>query len=145
MSFDAFYMVHAAHMTCHTQYEYVGCEAGKEDGTIRPSRGTASTCRSTQELGKEETSGRTTRTLSPNARGGRLDLNFDFTTPELPCGRVTRLRVQNAVYETDCARVAITVRHTPRLHELSSPVPPSWLCRRMLHAVRTTESNSGCR
>jgi hypothetical protein len=29
VSFDAFYMVHAAHMTCHTQYEYVGCEAGK--------------------------------------------------------------------------------------------------------------------
>jgi hypothetical protein len=24
-----FYKVHAAHMTCHTQYEYVGCEASK--------------------------------------------------------------------------------------------------------------------
>jgi hypothetical protein len=35
--------------------------------------------------------GRTTRTLAPNARGGRFDLNFDFTTPEEPCGRVTRL------------------------------------------------------
>ena len=35
---------------------------------------------------------RTTRTLAPKACGGRLDLNFDFTTPLLPCGRVTRLR-----------------------------------------------------
>ena len=34
---------------------------------------------------------RTTRTLAPNARGGRFTLNFDLTTPELPCGRVTRL------------------------------------------------------
>ena len=31
------------------------------------------------------------RTLAPNARGGRLELNFDLTTPELPCERVTRL------------------------------------------------------
>ncbi|KAI5990201.1 hypothetical protein EDD15DRAFT_2198195 [Pisolithus albus] len=27
--------------------------------------------------------------LAPNVCGGRLELNFDFTTPELPCGRVT--------------------------------------------------------
>lgn len=35
--------------------------------------------------------GRTTRTLAPNARGGRLVRNFDLTTPEPPCGLVTRL------------------------------------------------------
>lgn len=34
---------------------------------------------------------RTMRTPAPNARGGRLEVNFDLTTPELPCGRVTRL------------------------------------------------------
>lgn len=34
---------------------------------------------------------RTTRTLAPNDLGGRLVRNFDLTTPELPCGRVTRL------------------------------------------------------
>ncbi|KAI6004581.1 hypothetical protein EDC04DRAFT_2611634 [Pisolithus marmoratus] len=28
-------------------------------------------------------------TLVPNVCGERLELNFDFTTPELPCGRVT--------------------------------------------------------
>jgi hypothetical protein len=32
------------------------------------------------------------RTLAPKACGGKLDLNFDFTTPLLPCGRVTRLQ-----------------------------------------------------
>ena len=31
------------------------------------------------------------RTPAPNARGGRLEVNFDLTTPEFPCGRVTRL------------------------------------------------------
>ena len=35
---------------------------------------------------------RTMRTLAPKACGGKLDLNFDFTTPLLPCGRVTRLQ-----------------------------------------------------
>lgn len=34
---------------------------------------------------------RTTRTLAPNARGGRLLRNFDLTTPDDPCGLVTRL------------------------------------------------------
>lgn len=29
------------------------------------------------------------RTLAPNAFGGILDLKFDRTTPELPCGLVT--------------------------------------------------------
>lgn len=33
----------------------------------------------------------TTRTLAPNARGGRLERNFDLTTPDEPCGRVIRL------------------------------------------------------
>lgn len=37
---------------------------------------------------KEE---RTMRTEAPNACGGRFDLNFDLTTPPLPCERVTRL------------------------------------------------------
>jgi len=31
-----------------------------------------------------------TRMLAPNACGGKLDLNFDLTTPLLPWGRVTR-------------------------------------------------------
>lgn len=48
--------------------------------------------RSTTESERKEVK-RTMRTLAPNARGGRLDLNFDLTTPELPCGRVTRLGV----------------------------------------------------
>ena len=30
------------------------------------------------------------RTDAPKACGGRFDLNFDLTTPPLPCGRVTR-------------------------------------------------------
>lgn len=34
---------------------------------------------------------RTTLTLAPNARGGRLERNFDLTTPDPPCGLVTRL------------------------------------------------------
>ena len=38
--------------------------------------------------------GRTTRTLAPNARGGRLCLNFDLTTPDEPCGLVTRLLIE---------------------------------------------------
>lgn len=33
----------------------------------------------------------TTRTLAPNARGGRLERNFDLTTPDEPCGLVIRL------------------------------------------------------
>ncbi len=33
----------------------------------------------------------TTLTLAPNARGGRLERNFDLTTPDEPCGLVTRL------------------------------------------------------
>jgi hypothetical protein len=33
----------------------------------------------------------TTRTPAPNARGGRLCRNFDFTTPDEPCDLVTRL------------------------------------------------------
>ena len=37
---------------------------------------------------------RTTRTLAPNACGGKFEVNFPFTTPELPCGRVTRLYAQ---------------------------------------------------
>lgn len=36
---------------------------------------------------------RTTRTLAPKARGGRLLRNFDLTTPDEPCGLVTRLIV----------------------------------------------------
>ena len=28
------------------------------------------------------------RTSEPNARGGRLEVNFDLTTPEFPCGQV---------------------------------------------------------
>lgn len=36
----------------------------------------------------------TTLTLAPNARGGRLERNFDLTTPDDPCGLVTRLIVQ---------------------------------------------------
>jgi hypothetical protein len=31
------------------------------------------------------------RTEAPNACGGRFDVNFVLTTPELPCDRVTRL------------------------------------------------------
>jgi hypothetical protein len=40
---------------------------------------------------------RTTRTPAPNARGGKFDRNFDFTTPELPCGRVTRLEKESVL------------------------------------------------
>ena len=36
---------------------------------------------------------RTTLTLAPKARGGRLLRNFDLTTPDEPCGLVTRLIV----------------------------------------------------
>lgn len=94
MSLDAVYKVHAVHMTCHTQYEYVGCETSKmmiqlDRRRVQHLQHMRSTPQSTKEV-----NGPTTRTLSPNARGGRLDLNFDLTTPELPCGRVTRLRVQ---------------------------------------------------
>jgi hypothetical protein len=39
----------------------------------------------------EAKEGRTTRTLAPKARGGRFEVNFDFTTPDEPWGRVTRL------------------------------------------------------
>ena len=38
------------------------------------------------------------RTDAPNACGGRLDLNFDLTTPELPCGRDIRLCSTSAQY-----------------------------------------------
>jgi hypothetical protein len=34
----------------------------------------------------------TMRTVAPKACGGKLELNFDLTTPLLPCGRVTRLK-----------------------------------------------------
>jgi hypothetical protein len=40
--------------------------------------------------GRQE-KGFTMRTEAPNACGGRFDVNFVFTTPELPCDRVTRL------------------------------------------------------
>ena len=47
---------------------------------------------------------RTTRTLAPNARGGRLCRNFDFTTPDEPCGLVTRLddnQIKNILKENE--------------------------------------------
>jgi len=33
---------------------------------------------------------------APNTFAGRLVVNFDLTTPELPCGRDTRLRRRTA-------------------------------------------------
>lgn len=50
-----------------------------------------SICVGSQLRAQDIVRGLTTRTLAPNACGGRFDLNFDLTTPEFPCGRVTRL------------------------------------------------------
>lgn len=61
---------------------------------------------------RREGLGRTMRTPAPNARGGRLELNFDLTTPELPCGRVTRLRRRRMSSTT--SSTVIDDKRTPR-------------------------------
>ena len=59
---------------------------------------------------------RTIRTLAPNARGGRFDRNFDFTTPELPCGRVTRLYTNQFKSLREC-RQMIANPHMTRIFD----------------------------
>ena len=61
----------------------------QQNTVIRCSRGTAS--EKCEDHDRDSKMRHTMRTLAPKACGGRLDLNFDLTTPLLPCGRVTRL------------------------------------------------------
>ena len=61
---------------------------------FKSSRGTASDFESTNRYVYGFNGLLTTLTLAPNARGGRLERNFDLTTPDDPCGLVTRLVVQ---------------------------------------------------
>lgn len=63
---------------------------------IRCSRDKASiTNRITIPIPEHNSTKLTTRTLAPNARGGRLERNFDLTTPDEPCGLVTRLNTNS--------------------------------------------------
>jgi hypothetical protein len=63
----------------------------QQNTVIRCSTGTASeNCEHMNHDGYDLMK-RTMRTLAPKACGGRLEPNFDLTTPLLPCGRVTRL------------------------------------------------------
>ena len=64
----------------------------RQSTVIRCSRGTTSKKSEYRHHNQSRGTGRTMRTLAPKACGGKLDLNFDFTTPLLPCGRVTRLQ-----------------------------------------------------
>jgi len=63
----------------------------QQNTAIRCSKGTASEKCEDQDHDGDSVMRHTMRTLAPKACGGRLDLNFDLTTPLLPCGRVTRL------------------------------------------------------
>lgn len=53
--------------------------------------------------------------------------------------------ITSTVMRPTALLLQITDRRTPKLHEPSIPVSPSSLCRRMLHAVHTTESIFECR
>ena len=75
---------------------------------------------------------RTTRTLAPNACGGKFERNLPFTTPEFPWGRVTRLAKQRRSWATNQSEVSWKL--TPRLHGPSSPGSPASPCRCMRHA-----------
>ena len=59
-----------------------------------------------------------------------FDLNFDFTTPELPCGRVTRLQT----------KVKANSQHDSRQrgHNQSSNAPPDNADLRTLHLALGT-------
>jgi hypothetical protein len=75
-------------VACHIAMER--CSNATNVQGFRYSRGTASAEREHGDL-RRISSRPTMRMLAPNACGGKLDLNFDLTTPLLPWGRVTRL------------------------------------------------------
>lgn len=77
---------------------------------------------------------RTTRTLAPNDLGGRLDRNFDLTTPELPCGRVTRL-CDSVLSDGIPSGMDERMERTPRSPAPSNPESPALPCRRRPHAA----------
>ena len=90
-------MEHVIGFAIHERVTAVPATKRKRGRVLRCWRGKASVTPWPQERRERISTGRriakrTTRTLAPNACGGKFEANFPFTTPELPCGRVTRLR-----------------------------------------------------
>jgi hypothetical protein len=83
--------VHADHGGIRIAIEQSVNATEYSDQMFRCSRGTASEKCEDGDYNRDSKMKHTMRTLAPKACGGRLDLNFDLTTPLLPCGRVTRL------------------------------------------------------
>ena len=110
----------------------------QQNTVIRCSKGTASENCEDLDHGRDSIMRHTMRTLAPKACGGRLDLNFDLTTPLLPCGRVTRL------HDHKHTRLVGNNKTLPpddaNLRPRDFPLGPVYICHTLHKRHRSTQS-----